>query len=145
MKLKQLTVREVPLMYEGGQLFLEEAKFPEPFNSEAFGRNWRTLIAANLGEVWAFIENEKIVGAIGMAFLEDPFMGTATAFEHFWWVHPDQRKSRVGLDLWHKFEERAKERGCKRMVMVHLASLNLQHVFERRGYRLADQTFWKEI
>lgn len=132
-------------MYEGGRLFLEEAKFPSPFNEKIFGQNWRLLIAADLGEVWAFMEGEKIAGAIGMAFLADPFMGTMTAFEHFWWVHPDHRKSLIGFDLWLKLEERAKERGAKRIAMVHLVSLNLQHIFEKRGYKLAEQTFWKEI
>lgn len=143
--MKQLTAQEVPLMYPGGRMFLEEAKFPAPFSEESFGRTWRTLIVASLGEVWASMEDGKIVGAIGMAFLEDTFTGVPTAFEQFWWVHPDHRQSRLGLELWHKFEERARERGSKRMVMVHLASLNLQRMFEKRGYRLAEQTFWKEI
>ncbi len=143
--MKQLTVREIPLMYEGGRLFLEEAKFPAPFSEKSFGAHWRLLISAELGEVWAELVDGKIVGAIGMAFLEDTFTNVPTAFEQFWWVHPDHRNSRLGLELWHKFEERARERGAKRLVMVHLASLNLQSVFERRGYSLTEQTFWKAI
>jgi len=143
--MKQLTVNEIPLMYEGGRLFLEEAKFPAPFSEKSFRSHWRVLISADLGEVWAEFENGKIVGAIGMAFLEDTFTNVPTAFEQFWWVHPDHRNSRLGLELWHKFEERARERGAKRLVMVHLASLNLQGMFERRGYSLIEQTFAKEL
>ncbi len=132
-------------MFEGGKLFLEEAKFPWPFDPKEFGQSWRVLIAADLGEVLAVIENGKILGALGAAYLNDPFMGIMTAFEHFWWVHPEHRNSRIGLDLWHTFEKRAKEKGAKQIVMVHLESMNLQHIFERRGYKLTEQTFRKEI
>lgn len=125
-------------------MFLEEAGFSK-FNPEAFARNWRVLIAADLGEITAVLDNGKIVAALGAAFLEDPFTGEMTAFEHFFWTHPDYRKSGLGLDLWVNFETRAKERGAKQIAMVHLSSLNLQKVFERRGYKLVEQTFRKEV
>lgn len=141
---RQLTAQEIPLTFEGGQMFLEEAGWPK-FNPGAFRRYWAVLIAANLGEITAVLDDGKIVAALGAAFIEDPFTGEQTAMEQFFWTHPDHRKSGLGLDLWVNFENRAKERGAKQIAMVHLASLNLQKVFERRGYRLVEQTFRKEI
>lgn len=142
---RDLKSHEVHLMDEGGRLFLEEAKFPSPFSPKAFGSYWRMMLAADLGEVIVTMDEGRIIGAIGFSVTDCPFTGDQVALEQFWWVHANYRKSQVGLDLWLKFEERAKARKAKRIAMVHLASLNLQHVFVKRGYKLAEQTFWKEI
>lgn len=145
MTLRQLTANEIPLMYEGGKTFLEEAKFPAPFNPDAFRRQCAELLEWKLGEVWAAFEGETILGAIGFAYSKCPFTGDATALEQFWFVIPAYRKSSVGLQLWEKFEERARDKGAKRIAMVHLASLDLQGLYEARGYKLVEQTFWRML
>lgn len=141
---KWLTAQEVPLTFEGGRMFLEEAGWPK-FNPDAFRRYWSVLIGAGIGEITAMLDDGKIVAALGAAFIEDPFTGEQTAMEQFFWTHPDHRKSGLGLQLWESFEVRAKERGCKQVVMVHLSSLNLQKVFEHRGYKIVEQTFRKKL
>ena len=139
-----LTAQEIPLTFDGGKAFLEEAGW-KAFNPGAFQRYWIAVLGEGVGEINAVLDNGKVVAALGCAFIEDPFTGGQTALEMFWWVHPDHRNSRIGLDLWRTFEKRAKDKGCKQIAMVHLASLNLQHIFERRGYKLVEQTFRKEI
>lgn len=137
------------MIYGPGKSFLEEAKFPRPFNPEAFFTFWSTMMALNRSEIFAAIDGEplnpRIVGVIGYSFLDCPLMGDFTALEQCFWVEAAYRKQGLGLMLWDEFEKRAKKRGATRIMMGHLAGLNLQAAYEKRGYRLLEQTFWKEI
>ena len=145
---RNLTANEIPLCYEGGKLFLEEAKFPEPFNQEAFQEFWRAAYLMGMGEILAVLDdeqNQRVIGALGYALSKCPFTGTLTALEQFWWVCPQHRKNGVARHLVENFERIAKEQGAKRLAMVHLAGWTLSKVFEARGYKLCEQTFWKEI
>lgn len=147
---KLLTIDELPMTYGPGKSFLEEAGYPAPFNSDAFFNFWSAMITANRSEIWAAIEGtplnpSRIVGAIAYSFMTCPLTGDFTALEQFFWVDREYRRKGLGLELWDDFEKRAKQRGAKRIMMVHLASLNLQAAYERRGYRLLEQAFWKNI
>lgn len=143
--LRRLSIDEIDKTFEGGRRFLEEAKFPAPFSPEAFKEFWEFLMQHDLGEIWAAFDGDTVLGAIGFCMHKCPFTGVKGALETFWFVHPEYRGGAVGMQLLGKFEDRAQIKGAKRLAMVHLASLNLQKVFESRGYVLADQTFWKEI
>lgn len=150
MQIRRLTIDELPLTYSIGRAFAKEANFPGRFNSEAFARHWKPLMKAGIGEIMATIADEsdvasELIGVMGYAFAECPFSGAITALESFWWVHPDHRKGRVGALMWEAFEARAKERDAARICMIHLAGLDLSKVYEARGYKLCEQTFWKEI
>lgn len=145
--IEELTHENVTDMLQIGQAFTTECNYP-PFNLEAFSKFWRMVIDAELGKILAVRENGKLVAALGMAITHDPNSGMLMALEQFWYVMPTHRKTRVGLDLFAAFEKEGERCGAKRLVMVHLANLtpeSLQKFYERKGYRLVEQTFWKEL
>lgn len=145
--IEELTVETVADMLEIGEAFTTECDYPR-FNLGAFTNFWTTVIGAKLGKILAVREGGKLVAALGMATTLDPNSGLLMALEQFWYVMPTHRKTRVGLDLFSAFEKAGKEMGAKRLVMVHLANLtpeSLQAFYERHGYKLVEQTFWKEL
>jgi GNAT superfamily N-acetyltransferase len=133
---------------EIGQAFAKEAEYPGGWHLPAFRRMWSVLLDHNIGQIWAIEESGKLVAVLGAVFMEDPHSGWPTATEQFWYVLPEARKTRMGMDLFRIFERQAYERKSKKMVMVHLAALtpeSLQKFYEKEGFRLAEQTFWKEL
>lgn len=145
--IEELTAETVPDMFEIGEAFTTECSYPK-FNTESFAKFWTTVIGMNMGKILAVRENGKLVAALGMATTLDPNSGLLMALEQFWYVMPSHRKTRVGIDLFFRFEKEGKAAGANRLVMVHLAKLtpeSLQKFYEREGYRLVEQTFWKDI
>ncbi|NOS67897.1 MAG: hypothetical protein HOO67_06090 [Candidatus Peribacteraceae bacterium] len=145
--IEELTLETLADMEPIGKAFTTEANYPL-FNMEAFTNFWSAVIGAKLGKIFAVREDGKLVAALGMATTLDPNSGILMALEQFWYVMPTHRKTRVGLDLFRAFGDEGERVGAKRLVMVHLANLtpeSLHTFYERKGYRLVEQTFWKEI
>lgn len=135
-------------MDEIGKSFAEEAQYPGGWSYPAFSKTWNLFLDAELGKIFVARENDGVVGALGAVFVPDPYSGQVTAVEQFWFVLPSHRKTRVGMELFQAFREEAQKRQAKKMVMVHLAALtpeSLQKFYEKEGFRLAEQIFWKEI
>jgi len=133
---------------EIGQSFAKEARYPGGWNWDAFHQVWFELLSSGLGKIFVVEDDNGLVGALGAAFLPDPYSGQMTAVEQFWYVLPSHRKTRVGMDLFLAFQQEAQKRQAKKMVMVHLAALtpeSLQKFYEKEGFKLAEQTFWKEL
>lgn len=146
--ISELTVETLDRIIPIGEAFAAEANYPGGFNWTAFSSTWHQMLEFKLGRIFVVEEAGKVVAALGMATSFDPYSGDLTALEQFWFVLASHRKTRVGLDLFERFEQAGKEVGAKKLVMVHLAALtpkSLQSFYEHQGYRLAEQTFWKEI
>jgi len=132
-----------------GRDFTAWAKYPGGFDIDVFSSNWRAMIAANLGRIFVVRDEatKEIAGCLGCVFVADPFNGTMTAMEQFWFVHPHAR-GRAALVLLNAFEAEAQDRKCKRIVMVHLAgegASSLEKLYARRGYSVIEQSYAKEI
>lgn len=126
--------------------FMAEADYPHPFNPAFFFGFWDSVMANKLGEIFIVSKEEKTVGILGAVFTPDVFSGVAQAAESFWFVRPGFRLSRAGLLLWNAYEKASRERNCKINLMVHLDGLGesvLSRMFEKRGYRRAEQTYRK--
>jgi len=133
---------------EIGQAFAKEADYPGGWSFPSFLNLWSVLLDSGLGKIYAIESEGRLAGVLGAAFMPDPHSGWPTATEQFWYVLPEFRKTRWGLDLYFRFKAEAIERKSKKMVMVHLAALtpeSLQKFYEKEGFRLAEQTFWKEL
>lgn len=147
--IKSLAANEVHRMEEIGLAFASEAKYPGGFSLDQFMGVWVPTVAANRGDI---IVNEdesgRITAALGAAYVPDGFSGQPVALEQFWYVLPEFRKTRAGLNVFFAFENTARFRQVKRIVMVHLAALapeKMQAFYESQGYRMVEQTFWKEL
>jgi GNAT superfamily N-acetyltransferase len=107
-----------------------------------------SLLSTGIGEVLTAWDGDALVGAFGMVVSADPFSGWLTAAEQWWFVLPSHRKSTAGLRLFSAFEEEAKIRGCKKLMMVTLAGDfegRLTALYESKGYTPVERSFWKLI
>jgi hypothetical protein len=145
--IRKLQSNEVPITVDGGRLFFEEGKMPGGFAPEIFVGNWKRYIAENRGTIYAsFGADGKVHGALGAVFYEDPFNGDKVATEQFWYTIPQYRNSREGLVLLNTFLADAKNRGCKRAMMIHLEALQpeiLKALYGRKGFEHVESSYVK--
>jgi GNAT superfamily N-acetyltransferase len=97
---------------------------------------------------FVIIEDGEVKGGIGGIIGPDLHSGESIAVETFWFVAPGFRGGWGAYELWKKFEEWAKENGCKKIGMTHLVDSHpdrLKRVYEARGYKLAELHYLREI
>lgn len=92
--------------------------------------------------------DDQMRGVIG-AMVFPLFLNTDVliAQELFWWVKPEARKLGVGDDLMDALEHFAKQRGCKLVFMMDLATSpeSAERVFLKRGYAMSERHWIKRI
>jgi GNAT superfamily N-acetyltransferase len=117
------------------------------FDRESLVRTFEQLMQN--GGLFVAEVNGEVVGMVGgMVY---PFYFDAdhlTGQEVFWWVMPEHRKGRIGLELLQALEEWAKARGAKSLSMVSLDRLNPEQVarmYSAAGYRASEHTFIKRL
>ncbi len=129
------------------QDFAEEAGYPFPVNGEHFLTFWDSVLRSGIGSFYAAVNDANlVVGGFGGLFFPDSFSGELHASESFWFLNPEVRGTSIGLKLFNAFEAEAKERGCKAIVMIHLAGLGdvpLDKLYVRKGYAKAEQIYRK--
>jgi GNAT superfamily N-acetyltransferase len=142
----ELDLDTLPQIIPIGEAFAKEANYPGGWSWPDFARMWVSLLNGGLGKIFVSTDGGQLGGALGAVFTPDPYSGQMTAVEQFWYVLPEHRKTRAGMELFQAFQVEAKKRQARKIVMVHLASLtpeSLQKFYEKEGFRLAEQTFWK--
>lgn len=129
--------------------FAREVNQPGGFHYAAFREHWGPVLSSGVGELFVIRNNEQtVVALLGCAFVPDCFSGWPIACEQFWYVVPEHRSTGIASLLFNAFEAESRARGCKRIVMAHLANEQterLEALYTKRGYRLAEKTFAKEI
>lgn len=131
-----------------GRSFYMECDLPGGFKLEVFRHNWSVLLKANIGVMWKLTIDDVAAGFLGGILLPDINDGEMVASEMFWYVHPAYRKTMWGLRLFSTFERWAKDIGAKRITMVHLMTASGESIgklYSRKGYRLVEQRYMKEI
>jgi GNAT superfamily N-acetyltransferase len=94
---------------------------------------------------------EEEDGVVGMFIaLVTPcfFSNLKQAVEIVWYVDPDHRGSRTALKMLSMYEEWADFRDAVCVNLVNLDILNgekVKKMYERKGYRLVENTFVKEL
>lgn len=146
MEIRQITRDEACLCLPQARVFFAEGAIPGTLNEEHFVTQIQQFMDAGIGLFIAAIDDGQVRGAIGGVAYPDFATGDLTAVELFWFVGPEYRM--VGVKLLIAFERLAKDRGCKRIHMVHLVNYSadkLDQFFERRGYRLTEKAFTREL
>jgi len=146
--IRALHFSELPRMKEIGESFAKEASYPGGFCLDHFVESWGTMLKFGLSEILVHEKDGRITSALGAAFIKDGFSGRPVAMESFWYVLPEFRSAGVGMPLFFAFEEAARLREATRVIMVHLAELapaKMKAFYESQGYRMVEQTFWKEL
>lgn len=129
--------------------FWNESGRSGEFDLPGFLRNWEILIESGMGFIFVLrSEIGEVQGYLAAVIVADPFNGEKVCAENFWYVRKHARGSIGGMRLFQAFEEEAKAAGCKRCLMVHLENLTpekLAKLYERRGYRLIERTYEKNL
>lgn len=146
--IRELTSIELPLCLQLAPLFFIEGLLPGEFKNEVFIKTWENLYSINIGKIHGAFNEEQLYGAIGGIIFPDPNTGDLIATEMFWYVMPEFRKGTVGLRLLNYFENWAIKEGAKRIIMVHLNSLQpdrLSMFYKKRGYSPIEIHYIKEV
>ncbi len=115
-------------------------------NVEYTAQRYTDLVKQGIAHLFILEDDGKMIGGLGCIINRDLHDGIPVAVESYWYVHPDHRGG--GQMLLDRFESFAKEQGCKRALMVHLEDSHpesLKRLYGRRGYKLVEQTYMKEI
>lgn len=119
------------------------------YNHDHYAAELRRFISSGTGVIFYLEDDDgQIVGGIGGIKYPCLLTGKLTAVELFWYVDKERRSGTGGVRLFDAFEEWAKAHGCAKVAMVYLPCSmpeRLYAFYERRGYRLAEMHFEKEI
>lgn len=144
--MKKLTAEELPRLRPIGHQFTADAKLANPFNEFYFENIWRSLITHGRGVIlYEDDDAGKILGVLAFIINPDAFSGVNTAAETFLYVLPEARGTGLASRLLEEFEKEAKTRNCKEVLMVSLSGLETGPIFVRRGYKVLETIYRKEI
>lgn len=131
---------------EMGHGFYQEGALPGSVKPDVFIRTWTALLASGAAVLFGLEIGGRLVGVLGGLEYPDPNDGDRVATEMFWFVTPSARGG--GLRLLDTFEAWAKQRGVRRILMMHLHALKsaaFERLYQRRGYRPIEIHYCKEL
>ena len=146
MNIRRATVADLPAVVALCRNFPLEGKLPMPLVPEVWLANWQMFLDKGIGVVIVSETEGTITGAIGGFIHPDINSGEKTLSEAFWYVDPASRGH--GLRLLAAFEESAQKLACKRILMIHLLTINagpLERIYSRRGYTAIETHYVKEL
>jgi GNAT superfamily N-acetyltransferase len=135
-------IEDVETVVKSVSGFMDESKH-SPFSIEKSVESWKAFISSGIGAMFIL---DDFSGALGGVFFSDPHRNCLVASEFFWYVQPEHRGK--GGDLLAAFESWAKENGCQRVIMTHLADSmpdSLKKYYERKGYEELETNYIKEV
>lgn len=116
------------------------------FDPKVWEESWAVLTKDPNAFVLISETDDRITGAIGGLLFPDTNDGVLVSQEAFWFVPKDVRGG--GPALLREYEELAKEKGAKRIIMNHLADTRAKHTarfYERAGYHPLELSYYKEL
>lgn len=131
-----------------GDSFYNEARLPGKFILSRALLSWGAILAANLGALWIYESNGKVVGMIGAMIGQDLNDGEVTVQETFWYVTPGNRGLLGGIRLFEEMMAWAKSIGARRVIMAHLLTSmpqKLKNFYEHEGFVAAEVNYVKEL
>ena len=140
--LKIATIDDLSLVLDLSMKFANAIPYKDYIDEE--------VVKATLTDILTGDKDRKICllyGEVGfITGVAAPFMfGTdLLATELAWWVEPEYRSKKVGLELLEAFEFWARKIGCKLISMACLDE-KVAALYESKGYTLYERAYLKEI
>jgi GNAT superfamily N-acetyltransferase len=132
-----------------GEAFFQEGKLPGKFHVEHWLKQWTLLIRAKLGYMWVMVQNDAVIGGIGMLIAPDLCDGELVMQEAFWYVGKEYRGGTGGVRLLREVEQFAKAAGVSRIILGRLHAsdpdLKVAGLLERMGYAAIETNYFKII
>lgn len=100
------------------------------------------------GVIICYIVNGQVVGMIGGITTLTTMSLEKIGAELLWFIHPDYRKSREPLKLITAFEYWCWSKGCAAVTLSNMVNDSYERVgkvYERKGYRLVEQSYMKSL
>lgn len=104
------------------------------------------LVSAGIAVFFVMEKDGEMIGGLGALKAPDLHYNRIMAVETFWFVSPQHRGQ--GLQLFDAFEQWGAENGCNALAMIHMADsypAALEKFYARKGYKLAEKHYIKEI
>ena len=144
--IRKATIDDIDQILVMSDNFWEETIYDEPFIPED------TRIMVNMAlehGLLAVVDLEGVVGFV--AGVKAPLLANHSVLsgtELAWWIEPDYRKGRLGIDLMLYIENLAKMQGIKYWNMVSMESSNPEvanKIYSRLGYIKTETSYTKVI
>lgn len=94
------------------------------------------------------LDKDGIKGVIGGLIMPSMFDSKEFILQESMWYVTSNERGRDGLKLFRAFEEEGIKRGVKFILMASMNNLNngeLTRLYEKRGYKLMERQFIKEV
>lgn len=129
--------------------FLEETPYGELVTPNEVKIAQLLLQCLDLGVIFvAELEDASphtLVGFLALVALAHPVSGDPFAEELAWWVEPEARHLSIGPRLLREGERWAVANQLRMLKMVAPAGSPVSGFYERRGYRLVELTYCKQL
>lgn len=144
MTVRPAVVSDIPEILRMSELFWAQTDYNVPFDPDSVFRVVNMCMEQGLCMV---LDIDGVHGFVsGVKF---PLMANndyTIGAELAWWVDPEYRSGRNGMELMQAIEAAAKESGVHFWTMMNLESLNpeiAEKIYTRSGYKKTESTFLK--
>lgn len=144
--IREATVADIPRLIEMGHRFVSETSYKDHLeeNPEQMKILAEQIISNPNGRILVAEKDQKPIGMLALILFPHYLSGELVAGEVFWWVEPEARKGRTGLELMKKAEEIAVSWGAKKMQMV-APSERIGKLYEYLGYSHVESTYQRSL
>ena len=124
----------------------EQATSEVKVNMDYAWEKYQRMMEQGIVKLFVAEEDGEIQGSIGFLITDDFHEDLKICIELFWFVDPRFRG--IGKGLVDRFEEEARQSGCKKTAMIHLSDSypeSLEKFYLKNGYRLLEKHYVKEL
>ncbi|WP_315809457.1 GNAT family N-acetyltransferase [Pseudomonas sp. C9-3] len=138
---------DVPEIVELARHFWRETIYDEPFCADSV--RLMVELAHEQGLLAVLEEEAGVVGFV--AGCKGALLGNAavlTGTELAWWIEPEYRQGRKGIELMQYIERLAREQGIRYWTMVSMESSSPEtanRIYQRLGYAKTETSFTKVL
>jgi GNAT superfamily N-acetyltransferase len=138
---------DIPQLLRFGKHFVGAA----PYGGKADEASICSQLRRCIDEGLAFVadkDGQLIGGIVGISSALWYDQSTRVAAELAWWVEPAHREGLTAFKLLNAFENKAKELGhskCVMMLITLMQGESIGRIYERRGFRLTEQAYIKDL
>jgi GNAT superfamily N-acetyltransferase len=149
--LRHATLEDIPALLELADRLFDNSPMQMGLDLDK-GKAKEKLEAAIIGDKKDFLvlvsyDKDKIVGVLAAYAFSPVFSSDRIACEVFWYLDPEYRKGRRGIQMMEAYEYWAKLVGCKIAQYGWLTSSpkRMPVLYERTGAQLAEHVYYKVL
>lgn len=142
MSVRIATAEDKDLVIQMANKFIASTEYAEQADADKISNMIDVFISSDGNDKLLILYDD--IGMLAGIVTEFPFGKNRVATDVAWWVEPDERGKKAGKELLEAFEFWAKKVGCSMVTMVCLDD-QLGKYYEKKGYRLFERAYMKEI